>query len=29
VIENARHLTPLEIPIIVAGKIIEMVKAAT
>ena len=28
VIENARHLTPLEVPIIVAGKIIEMVKAA-
>jgi 3-oxoadipate enol-lactonase len=29
VIENARHLTPIEIPIIVAGKIIEMVKAAS
>jgi 3-oxoadipate enol-lactonase len=28
VIENVRHLTPLEIPIVVAGKIIDLVKVA-
>jgi 3-oxoadipate enol-lactonase len=28
VIENARHLTPLEIPEVIAGKIVDLLKAA-